>query len=217
LQENTLCLEHILKEAIRRFGLPLVLYCDNGSLFASAHLQLACARLGIALVHSRPYDSPSRGKIERFFRCVRQKFLPLIDPGALEGIDHLNDLFLRWLTHDYHRQLHHGINETPMDRMMHSLRTTSVRRPTEEELDRAFQITLTRVVKNDSTVSIAGVLYECPAKFIGKKIEVRHPSDKPHDLSIYEDHKPVAALKRLNLSENANPPHRGIRFTTEER
>jgi hypothetical protein len=103
-----------------------------------------------------------------------------------------------------------------MDRMMHSLRTTSVRRPTEEELDRAFQITLTRVVKNDSTVSIAGVLYECPAKFIGKKIEVRHPSDKPHDLSIYEDHKPVAALKRLNLSENANPPHRGIRFTTEE-
>jgi|MudIll2142460700_1097286.scaffolds.fasta_scaffold09675_4 transposase InsO family protein len=216
LQENTLCLEHILKEAIRRFGLPLVLYCDNGSLFASAHLQLACARLGIALVHSRPYDSPSRGKIERFFRCVRQKFLPLIDPGALEGIDHLNDLFLRWLTHDYHRQLHHGINETPMDRMMHSLRTTSVRRPTEEELDRAFQITLTRVVKNDSTVSIAGVLYECPARFIGKKIEVRYPSDKPHDLSIYEDHKPVAALKRLNLSENANPPHRGIRFTTEE-
>jgi len=215
-QENSLCLELILKEGIRRFGLPRVIYCDNGSVFVSAHLQLACARLGIALVHSRPYDSPSRGKIERYHRTVRQKFLPLIDPANIEGIDHLNDLFLRWLDHDYHRQFHHGIHETPMDRMMNSLHTTAVKRPTEEELDRAFLITLHRVVKNDSTISIAGVLYECDPRFIGKKVEIRYPSDKPHCLSIYEDDKPVATLKKLDANENAKPPHRGIRFTKEE-
>lgn len=215
-QENSLCLELILKEGIRRFGLPRVLYCDNGSLYVSAHLQQACARLGIALVHSKPYDSPSRGKIERFFRGVRQRFLPLVNPAEIEDLDHLNDLFLRWLNQDYHRQLHHGIGETPMERMMASLEKTTVKRPTEEELDRAFQITLHRVVKNDSTVSVAGVLYECPPKFIGKKIEIRHPSDKPDHLSIYEDDKSVAMLKKLNANENAAPPHRGIRFTKEE-
>jgi putative transposase len=216
-QENSLCLELILKEGIRRFGLPRVIYCDNGSVFASAHLQLACARLGIALVHSRPYDSPSRGKIERYHRTVRQKFLSLIDPDEIENIEHLNDLFLRWLNHEYHREFHHGINETPMDRMMSSLQTASIKRPTEEELDRAFQITLHRVVKNDSTISIAGALYECPPQFIGKKIEIRHPSDKPHDLSIYEDDKPVAALNKLNANENASLPHLGIRFTKEDK
>jgi hypothetical protein len=100
--------------------------------------------------------------------------------------------------------------------MMTSLKDTFVKRPTDEGLDRAFLITLQRVVKNDSTVSIAGVLYECPARFIGKKIEIRHPSDKPHDLSIYEDDQPVAALLKLNANENATAPHRGIRFTKEE-
>lgn len=215
-QENSLCLEFILKEAIRRFGLPRVLYCDNGSIFVSAHLQLACARLGIALVHSKPYDSPSRGKIERYHRTVRQKFLPLLEPDRIEDIDHLNDLFHRWLDHDYHRQFHHGIGETPMDRMMNSLQTTAVKRPTEEELDRAFTITLHRVVKNDSTITIAKVLYECPTRFIGKKIEIRHPSDKPDYLSIYENDKPVAVLIKLNQNENAEPPHRGIRFSEEE-
>ena len=141
-QENSLCLELILKEGIRRFGLPQAVYCDNGSIFVSAHLQLACARLGIALIHSRPYDSPSRGKIERYHRTVRQKFLSLIDPDHIEDLDHLNDLFRRWLDQDYHRQFHHGIGETPLDRMMNSLKTTAIKKVPEEELDRAFMITL---------------------------------------------------------------------------
>ena len=215
-QENSLCLELILKEGIRRFGLPRAVYCDNGSIFVSAHLQLACARLGIALIHSRPYDSPSRGKIERYHRTVRQKFLSLIEPDRIEDLDQLNELFRRWLDQDYHRQFHHGIGETPMDRMMNSLKTTAVKKISEEELDRAFLITLHRVVKNDSTVSISGVDYECPTRFMGKKVEIRYPSDKPENLSVYEADQPVAALRKLNANENAESPRRGIRFTNEE-
>ena len=68
--ENSICLEIAIKEAIRRFGLPHALYCDNGSLFSTSHLQLACARLGIALIHSKPYDSPSRGYVAYCTSCV---------------------------------------------------------------------------------------------------------------------------------------------------
>lgn len=214
--ENSICLEIILKEAIRRFGIPKVFYCDNGSLFSSSHLQLACARLGIALVHSRPYDSPSRGKIERFFRTVKQKFLPMLRLSDIEDIEHLNDLFDRWLGNEYHKHPHHGINERPMDRFMEDIKHTEIKRIPEEELDRAFQITIHRKVKNDSTVSIAGALYECPTEFIGKKIQIRYPSDKPEELIIYEQDKPLCILKKLNIHENANPPHRGIRFNNEE-
>lgn len=214
--ENSICLEIILKEAIRRFGVPEVFYCDNGSLFSSSHLQLACARLGIALVHSKPYDSPSRGKIERFFRTVKQKFLPMLRLSDIEDIEHLNDLFDRWLESEYHKHPHHGINERPMDRFMEDIKQTAIKRISEEELDTAFQITIHRRVKNDSTVSIAGVLYECPTEFIGKKIQIRYPSDKPHELTIYEQEKPICSLKKLNIHENANPPHRGIRFNNEE-
>jgi hypothetical protein len=204
----------VLKEAILRFGLPKAFYCDNGSLFVSSHLQLACARLGIALIHSKPYDSPSRGKIERFFRTVRQKFLSMLRP--VDTIETLNETFSIWLEDEYHRQIHYGINMRPIDRFMEGLKTSSIQRLTEEALDAAFQITLHRRVKNDSTVSIGGVLYECPTGFIGKKIEIRHPSDKPQELTIYAEGKPVSKLRRLDPLENARSPHLGIRFSSDE-
>jgi len=214
--ENSISLEIVLKEGIGRFGLPQVLYCDNGSLFSSSHLQLACARLGIALVHSKPYDSASRGKIERFFRTVRQKFLPFVEPQKIRGLAYINDYFKDWLEKEYTNHHHHGINTSPMNRLMEDLKNTSIKRATEEELDQAFQITLTRKVKNDSTVSVNSVLYECPTKYIGKKIQIRYPSDKPEELFIYEHEKPKHKLKKVDVYENANTPTFGIKFNQEE-
>src|SRR5208283_6211765 len=106
--ENSICLETVLKEAIMHFGLPKAFYCDNGSLFVSSHLQLACARLGIALIHSKPYDAPSRGKIERFFRTVRERFLVTL-AGDI-SLDELNAGFTTWLQDDYHHKEHAGID-----------------------------------------------------------------------------------------------------------
>ena len=61
---------------LEKRGLPRRLYVDNGSAFRSNALKYACARLGVALLHSRPYIPQGRGKIERFFRTVRMQFLP---------------------------------------------------------------------------------------------------------------------------------------------
>lgn len=93
LHENTEALELVLKDALLTYGLPKMLYCDNGAVYAATHLQLVCARLGIALVHSKPYDSPSRGKIERFWRTVRQGFLPLVPIDQNYSLDGFNKLF----------------------------------------------------------------------------------------------------------------------------
>jgi transposase InsO family protein len=213
LYENTILFGQILKNGIQRFGLPRALYCDNGSLFSSSYLQLSCARLGIALIHSKPYDSPSRGKIERFFRTVRQKFLPLIDLEEITHINQLNERFEKWLDKEYHKHIHTGINQTPMDRFIGDLKQINIKRTSTEQLDRVFQITVHRKVKNDATVSIKSILYECPPEWIGKKIEIRYSWDKPDDLLIYQDDQPVAKLQKLNPHENANIPAWGIKFT----
>lgn len=213
--ENSISLEIVLKYGIGAFGLPGLLYCDNGSLFSSFHLQLACARLGIALIHSKPYDSPSRGKIERFFRTVRDKFLSMLDLEEIRNLDQLNQRFEQWLEKEYHKHPHNGINgERPMDRFMEDSKKTpnSMKRVSKEELDHAFRITIQRKVKNDSTVSVNGILYECPPEFIGKKIEIRYPSDNPRDLTLYQDDKPLFRLKKTNPHENANPPSWAIKF-----
>lgn len=210
--ENSLTLQVVLKQALSRFGLPQVLYTDNGSIFVSQHLQLACARLGIALVHSKPYDSPSRGKIERWHRTVRQKFLPLCDLPQIHCLDDFNYSFCSWLDKDYQKSFHKGINNKPLDKWMDDLTNISLKRVSAHELDQAFFMTITRKVKNDSTVSVNGALYEVQPRFIGKKIQVRYPIDNPQDLHLYEDNNPVGKLKRLNPIENANPPAWAIKF-----
>jgi transposase InsO family protein len=216
--ENSIALEAALKEGFARFGLTQTLYCDNGSLFASYHLQLACARLGIALIHSKPYDSPSRGKIERFFRTVRDKFLALLDLQEIKDLAQLNHQFENWLEKQYHKHLHTGIKETPMDRFMRDIKTTAtpIKRVSPEELDTAFEMTLQRRVKNDATVSIHGTSYQCPPELIGQKIQIRYPSDNPQELTIYQNDTPLIKLTKTNPHENANVPAWGISFTKRE-
>jgi len=193
--ENSTSLEVVLKEAICRFGLPLVFYCDNGAVYSGASLQLSCARLGISLVHSRPYDSPSRGKIERFWRTIREKFLPFVKLSEIDGIEELNSLFDRWLDVEYNRGYHHGIGTRPMDRYMEDIKQTTIKRVSREELDMAFLRTIKRRVKNDSTISFDATIHEVPTKYIGKIIECRYPMDRSDELTLYEEGKPVLRLR----------------------
>lgn len=79
--ENSLSLQKTLKQAVLTYGVPQRFYCDNGKVFSSGYIHMVCAKLGTALIHSKPYDSPSRGKIERFstksvlFKSIQERIL----------------------------------------------------------------------------------------------------------------------------------------------
>jgi hypothetical protein len=162
-------------------------------------------------VHSKPYDSPSRGKIERFFRTVREKFLACLNQDKLD-IAELNRLFEEWLDKEYHKQLHTGINERPIDRYFNNAAKTVIKTISDHELDDKFLNVITRQVRNDATVSINKRIYEVPAKYIGKKVELTFPIDKPDTITLMDNGRPVAAIKEVNLAENANKPHTSIHF-----
>jgi putative transposase len=66
LHENTIHVKEVLKNALLTHGLPDRIYHDNGASFSSHYPARACANLGIGIVHSKPYDSPSRGKLRDF-------------------------------------------------------------------------------------------------------------------------------------------------------
>ena len=131
----------------------------------------------------------------------------------------MNQRFERWLEKEYHKHLHTGIGQTPMERYIQDLKyaANSITRVAEEELDRAFQVTIKRKVKNDSTISVNSISYECPHRFIGKTVEIRYPSDKPQQLMIYQEDKPVVELKPVQPHQNANVPAWAIRFNKEDK
>ena len=62
LSENTAAFLPVLKQAILRRGVPKRLYVDNGAAFRSHHLALVCAKLGITLIHARPYHATGERK-----------------------------------------------------------------------------------------------------------------------------------------------------------
>ena len=55
--------------------MPIRLYMDNAKIYRSPQLARIAASIGILIVHTPPYQPEGRGKIERFFRSVREQFL----------------------------------------------------------------------------------------------------------------------------------------------
>lgn len=185
--ENTKLLENVFKEAILGYGCPDRLYCDNGPAFSSHYLNLVCANLGIGLVHSKPYDSPSRGKIERFFRTVRQNFLPdFKDDDPQLSLQKLGEAFDIWIR-DYHQKTHSGIQMRPLDRYQVSIRNYPRKRVDEELLEEHFLVSTQRSVGKDSTVSLGNVVYEVPPQFIGKRVDLKFSQDRPDSIFLYEN------------------------------
>lgn len=104
----------VLSEAILRRGIPKLLYLDNAKVYRSDRLHFACAQLGITLIHTKPYDAASKGKVERYFSTVRKRFLPVLTVQNLTSLDNLNQRFFKWLEEDYHRKIHSAIKMTPL-------------------------------------------------------------------------------------------------------
>src|SRR2546428_933753 len=109
------------RPALQARGVPQSAYPGNGSPFIDAWLLRGCAVLGIKLVHSRPGKPEGRGKIERFFRTVREQFLvelstPDTDGAAIADLATLNRLFVAWVETVYHPRIHTSTGAAPLAR-----------------------------------------------------------------------------------------------------
>lgn len=197
--ENTTAFLPVFKKALMRRGLPKRLYVDNGAAYRSRQLELVCAKLGIILIHARPYQPQGKGKIERFFRTVRIQFLnPLKIPHS---IDELNRLLWAWVEGEYHQSPHRGLDgDTPLERW--ALRGARLEMPGPTmDLDDLMLWEETRKVRTDRTVSLRGKMYEVQAGLSGQKVLLRFdPSGsmgpaiqvwEPKSRIRLEDAKPV--------------------------
>jgi transposase InsO family protein len=201
--EDTTDLLHTLRDAIATYGVSKRFYCDNGPAFIARHLKEACARIGCALLHSEPFDSPSRGKVERFFRTVRMRFLPRLEDPDLESVDTLQERFEHWLRDDYHLKRHGGIGMKPLDRFLAGAEQTLIQRLAPPEIDHAFMGRITRVVRQDATVKIDRAFYEVPPEFISARVDIRFPVGRPDELVLYRDDQPVGPIRLVDPVENA--------------
>lgn len=162
-----------LKQGFQKRGLCRLLYVDNGRIFRSRSVLVLCARLGIQIVHSRPYKPQGRAKLERWFGTVRRRFLARLEIHRLSGLDELNRLLFAWVEGEYHLTPHRGIDgETPIDRF---LRKAGGLRPLppEVDLDFLFLEETTRRVAKDGTLTLRGRTFEAGPLFVGRRVVLR--------------------------------------------
>jgi len=157
----------VFVRALRRHGPPDVLYLDNGSTYRGEALHIACSRMGTALVHAKPYDAPARGKMERFWRTLRERCLHF--SGSLSSLHDLNVRLYAWLDEHYHRAPHGGLmGKAPGD--VFRAAQTADDSFDEQKLVDALTVREHRRVRRDNTVAVDGVDWETSLHFLAGRI-----------------------------------------------
>lgn len=210
-EQDTIAVETILKNALGAYGLPGSIYLDNGQVFVTESLVMAAARLGFIVIHSKKGDAASRGKIERFFRTVRDQFLDMfLAPlkGEKPELETLNAAFSKWL-YEYLHRTHSTTGESPHDRYMKGIAKVTIRKATMQKIERAFHHEITRKVRRDALVSINNVDYEVPGQFIGKAISLFFNPAQPRLYYVWStiDNK-LIPVRPVDRHSNARFPMR---------
>ena len=187
-----------LEAAICRFGLPHRFYVDNGSAYSSHYLRIVCARLGIQLIHTPPYRPQGRGKVERFFRTVRDQFLALFTQGCFPSLDELNAAFQEWLS-KYHQRKHRSLGCSPLQRRLQS-RNATRKLPEVARTEALFRMERRCRVYGDGTIRLKKRRFEVPLCSPNSRVTVYF---LPWDLSrvYYGDNLELA--RPLNVHANA--------------
>lgn len=195
------CFLHCLRQSVAARGVPTRLYMDNAKIYRSPQLARIAASIGILIVHTPPYQPEGRGKVERFFRSVRQQFLASLDPKSLLSIEQLNEQLWHWLDTVYHCRDHSALQTTPLLRWQRDI--DHIRQlPPDTDLRRLFFHRVDRLVRRDSTFQLHNRFFEAPPHLAGQHIEVRFDPLDLDQVEIYREGNPAGYARLVDAVVN---------------
>ena len=220
-QEREMDMMAVFLRALRRHGAPDCLYLDNGSTYRGDILRTACARMDISLLHAKPYDPQARGKMERFWRTLRENCLDFM--GQVSSLHDVNVRLLAFLDQHYHVAPHASLmGKSP------SIAYCDAQRPVddldEKKIKDALTVTVRRRVRRDTTVSLNGDDFEVELGFLaGRVVSIGYSLAEPMSPPWLEhegrriplrlvDAKRNAQLKRPPRNQSPQSPVRHVHF-----
>lgn len=160
----------VLRSVYEKYGLPQTLYTDNASMFKTirhnksvyqkhkqegyeTEIQRCMRELGVTMFSHKPYEPQSKGKVERFFRFVQERF---VREHTATNLMEMNDQFDTWATWYNTKHINRTTGQKPKDR-----RTPDVFTPvsSKRKLDCAFSFKSTRKIDKCNTFQFEGSYY----------------------------------------------------------
>lgn len=163
-----------LERTFQRYGLPDAFFVDNGAPWGDSagaswtRLGVWLLKLGIDVVHSRPYHPQSRGKNERFHRTLKAEVFAF---KRFRDLREVQRAFDAWRTVYNLERPHEALDQrVPASRYRASARVMPARLP-EVEYDE-HEIVRT-VPKTRDYVSFKGQSWKVPQAFRGERVAIR--------------------------------------------
>jgi len=201
--DNTEALLKAFKTALYKRGLCECLYVDNGSNYSSLEMSQVCQRIGCILCHTPVRDGAAKGKIERFFRTVRESFLTRnLD---LSSLDALNRAFTAWVEDDYHQREHSSLGMKPIDRFGLDLGRIRFLPPSDVS-DELFFVEQHRTVLADNTFSLKNTRFEAPRDLRNRKVQIRFDRLKFERAIVYFKGERMGEARPVDFVTNDRKP-----------
>jgi hypothetical protein len=177
---------------------------DNGSIYTSKEIIQICARVGCLLHHTPVRDGAAKGKVERFFRTVREQFLARdLDLGSL---DSLNRQFTHWVEEQYNAQVHSVLGMPPLDRFALDRKWLRFLPPNEAN-DELFFVEEERHVRADNTFSFKALRFEAPRHLPDRAIQIRFQRSQPTGrVVVYYKGERMGEARLLDALANDRKP-----------
>jgi transposase InsO family protein len=195
-----------LEPAFRRYGLPDAVFVDNGTPWGDSSGQrwtrfgVWLLKLGVAVLHSRPYHPQSRGKNERFHRTLKAEVFACRRFRDLAEVQRALD---RWRTIYNLERPHQALGqEVPANRYRPSPRCMP---------DRLAQVEydegeITRKVSSTKAyVSFRGRLWAVPSAFCGERLAIR-PRGTDGCYGVFFGSHPIADIDLGATTETTARP-----------
>jgi transposase InsO family protein len=183
-----------LEQTFGRYGLPNAFLVDNGSPWADGpgrswtKLGVWLLKLGIDVIHSRPYHPQTRGKNERFHRTLKAEVLAM---QTFRGFADVQTAFDRWRHVYNHERPHEALSQdVPASRYRPSHRSMPRRLP--EPGYQSGDI-VRRVGTTKGYVSFHNRLWRVGDAFCGERVALR-PLAVDGQFGIFFGSRQIASL-----------------------
>jgi transposase InsO family protein len=207
-----------LTSAFTRYGLPEAILCDNGAPWGGADLATGhtaltvwLLRLGVRVLHGRPYHPQTQGKEERFHRTLNQE---LLLRHTWIDLAHCAREFPTYRDRYNCERPHASLDDaTPVSRYRPSPRAMPASlSPIEYAPD-----TIVRTVRHDGVFAFAGHTWLIGRAFVAMPIGLRPSPQADGHYDVYFSHHllghldltlPAPSVRRTRLLLPLSPPYR---------
>ncbi len=209
----------VLRSVALKYGVPDLFYTDNASFYKTIRhdqsvyqkhkpedqyetaLQRMILDLGSVMVNHKPYQPQGKGRIERFFRFMQDRF---IAEHTAKNLEELNNQFKVWVKWYNTKHIIRTINCVPKDRF-----NPKEFKPVAEDLslEKVFSYHYTRKVDKYNSFSFEGSNYAISPEncknfngvLIACKVELFVTEEK---IIVYHQDKFIQRFKRLSKNQD---------------